>query len=263
MDAQNPTTLGASSSGALQEAQLVAEITKVIPEAAWRRIVETACTTFDDCMAPLTNLTSGVGRLIKARFDRLTDIEKVLATHAIEEAKRRLDEEHLSTKPIENPKTVLESIAGVSSETSIELHALWANLLAKEMATGSVHPEIPRVLSRMTPEDARLLADISTKARSVSRLISFTLSAQRRSPSPIDFIFQQHFRKSIRVNHGVLEGLNLIREDSGSWRVTVFGEAFIAVVSDSTAHTNEPGDDQKAQPGSGNPAPDIAPQSTQ
>ena len=49
----------------------VGKLAKAIPAKAWAQIVDTACTTFRQVVAPVTALTSGVGRLLDAKFDAL------------------------------------------------------------------------------------------------------------------------------------------------------------------------------------------------
>ena len=213
-------------SESLPELTLVREIAQAMPESAWQRLVDTACTFFEDCVAPLTETTSGIGRLIRAKFERLEAVEKVIAAQTIQEAKRGLEEHSIPLKPIQNPKTLLETIAGASSETSVELHDLWVNLLAQEISSGTVHPEIPRVLSRLTSDDARLLSSIHRETNDVMRAVRRSMRSQI-PPSRISYLF----RPKPTVNHGVLEELNLIRNDNGAWEITPFGESFIEAVS--------------------------------
>ena len=62
---------------------------QAIPDKSWEQLTKTACKTFEQCLAPITQTTSGLGRLIKSKFDRLVDVEKVMAAEAVERAKKK------------------------------------------------------------------------------------------------------------------------------------------------------------------------------
>lgn len=47
---------------------------RAIPPSAWQQMVDTACDTFEKTLSPITETADGIGRLIKAKFDRLIDI---------------------------------------------------------------------------------------------------------------------------------------------------------------------------------------------
>jgi len=68
----------------------VGKLAKAIPQKAWVQVVDTACKTFSDAIAPLTALTSGIGRLIEAKFDCLVDAEKVLAAGTMAGAQEKV-----------------------------------------------------------------------------------------------------------------------------------------------------------------------------
>lgn len=228
----------------LPDANIVRDIAKSIPESAWLRIVQTACDIFEQCVSPVTELTSGIGRLIKARFDRLSGIEKVLAAHAIQMAEKKLNAVEVESRVIEDPKTLLEAISGVASETHAELHELWANLLAQELSTGAVHPEIPRILTRLTPADAILLMEIN-KTTANSWVWRSMMSGARSDPgrSYIGHLL----RPKPTVCHAVLEALNLINKDGNGWTITVLGKAFIAAVTEPGSESDSPSDDGRAE----------------
>ena len=124
----------------------VGKIAKAIPAKAWSRLVETACTTFEQCLAPITSTNSGIGRLIQAKFDRLADVEKVLAADVLLRATQR------ATSAAKHPSSSMKSSIVVAvlehagSETDVNLRELWANLLAQEITSGDVHPEVVRIL---------------------------------------------------------------------------------------------------------------------
>ncbi len=57
----------------------LAKLAKAITTKARAQLVDTACSTFRESVAPFTAVTSGIGRLIDAKSDRLVGAEKVLA----------------------------------------------------------------------------------------------------------------------------------------------------------------------------------------
>jgi hypothetical protein len=60
----------------------VGKLAKAIPPSSWNKIVKTACDTFTSIIAPITATTTGLGRLIQAKFDGMVDAQKVLAADA-------------------------------------------------------------------------------------------------------------------------------------------------------------------------------------
>src|SRR5205814_7547549 len=86
----------------------VGKLAKAIPQKAWLAVVETACETFRSCIAPITKTTSGIGRLIDAKFDRLVDAEKILAADVMS---RATEKAHAAkhTKPETTPAETTKS----------------------------------------------------------------------------------------------------------------------------------------------------------
>lgn len=66
------------------------KLASAIPDPAWQKLVDTACNTFSAIVLPLTATTEGLGRLVEAKFDRLTDIEKVFAADAVQKAQAKV-----------------------------------------------------------------------------------------------------------------------------------------------------------------------------
>jgi hypothetical protein len=54
----------------------IGKAARAIPAKAWTTVVETACEIFKQLLAPITGTTTGLGRLIEAKFDRLVDAER-------------------------------------------------------------------------------------------------------------------------------------------------------------------------------------------
>ncbi len=209
----------------------VGKLAKAIPQKAWVQLVDTACTTFREVIAPITSLTGGVGRLIEAKFDALVDAEKVLAADTLKNAHRK------ATRGLSNLNTgvkaaiVIAAIEGSSSETDPIIRELWSNLLAQEFASGGVHPEFPRILSRLSASDAQVLAQIADKDSDKSDAFVRAVNSMATSFS----LFGVKVLKLVQTGsftHEHLKALGLIQGDAGACQLTLTGKAFIEAVSD-------------------------------
>ncbi|NEP61173.1 MAG: DUF4393 domain-containing protein [Symploca sp. SIO2G7] len=203
---------------------------KAIPPSAWQQMVDTACTTVEKVLSPITETAHGIGRLIKAKFDRLIDVEQVMAAESIASAQRKAQE---SGQPIKmpQPQILLQVIENTSSEVDGGVRELWSNLLAQEMITQGIHPEIGRILSRLSFEDAQLLVAITetqpnkwTQMFSEAVTLAFSVTA---------FGIKVNFNSDPQTfNHAHLQNLGLIERYEGKWKLTIFGEGFIKAVTD-------------------------------
>ena len=214
----------------------VGKAMKAVPPAAWAQIVDTACTTFERTLAPITETAHGIGRLIKAKFDRLIDVERVLASESIVSARRKAEQ---AKKPLKTPRPqiLLQIVENSSGEVDAGVRELWSNLLAQEMLTQAVHPEIGRVLARISFEDAQLLARIadsspSTATELFAQAMKFAMKAALGTvtgsfPRPSMFAGEP-----TTFNHAHLRNLGLIERREGGWELTTLGEGFIEIVTD-------------------------------
>ncbi len=146
----------------------VGKLAKAIPKKVWKKLVDTACQTFTQLLSPITATTGGLGRLIQAKFDSLVDAQKVLAVGVVYRATEKV--KHRSKKGVIPKAPILLTVLEASSiETDETLRELWANLLAQEIASGSVHPEFTRTLSRLSSTDAQVLANIATRDKPTAK----------------------------------------------------------------------------------------------
>jgi hypothetical protein len=58
------------------------KVAKAIPSEVYTRVTATVCKTFEQLVAPLTQTTDGLGRLIHQKFDNWVDTQKALGTYA-------------------------------------------------------------------------------------------------------------------------------------------------------------------------------------
>lgn len=214
----------------------IGRLAKAIPAKAWTQIVDTACTTFRQVVAPITALTSGVGRLIDAKFDALAEAPKVLAAETFTRASEKV---RISRKPLAsgvNAKILIDVIDNSSTETDPLLRELWANLLAEEFVSGEVHPEFPKILVRLSAKDAQTLARIAQQSSSKEVLAKLRINSLLASFSL--FGVELQFKQGGSFVHEHLQNLDLIKRDGGAWALTLTGAEFLRTVGGDLA---EPG----------------------
>jgi hypothetical protein len=204
------------------------KLAKAIPDQAWTSAVDTACSTFKQVIAPITALTSGTGRLIEAKFDRLVDAEKVIVSQTLLLAEEKSSRSRHKRKGNPKPSIILKVIEESSSEVDLTLRELWTNLLANELVDNSIHPELVRILQRLSALDAQMLLAIARASdpKLPIRIIFMTLEAvsgvSMHQIEPENFILAH------------LSSLDLIKRSDGAWKLTITGSAFLEAVSDPT-----------------------------
>jgi len=212
----------------------IGKLAKAIPQKAWVQAVDTACKTFREAIAPFTALTSGTGRLIEAKFDRLVDAEKVLAAEAMSKAQEKVVQSKKKPSGKAKANIVIAAIEATGSETDIVARELWSNLLAQEIINGNVHPEFPRILSRLSASDAQMLAQIAERQEGKSAQLKIAIKKFSASISILGIaveLLQPDEEGTFTHEH--LESLNLVCRREGAWGLTLTGKAFIQSVSDS------------------------------
>lgn len=211
----------------------IGKLAKAVPAKAWTQLVDTACKTFRELLAPVTSTTSGVGRLIDAKFDRLVDAEKVLATETLKRAQSKVQASGKSPTGTIKAKVIVATVEASGQETDPVLRELWANLLAQEIMHGTVHPEFPRILARLSAEDAQLLAQIadSEKNKSVALKKALVNLAANFTILGVSLNLREVGGRTTFIHEHLAE-LNLITYAATQWSLTATGKAFIESVSD-------------------------------
>jgi hypothetical protein len=210
---------------------------QAIPQSAWSQLVDTACRSFDKTLSPITETAHGIGRLIKAKFDHMIDVEQVMAAEAVETARRKAAQTG-KTPQIPRPQILLQVIENASQEVDAGVRELWSNLLAQEMLTHGVHPEIGRVLARISFDDAQLLVRITeAKPTSSSRLFAEAVNIALLAIPIVGGSFHRFGSEPTTFNHDHLQNLGLIDIRDGKWELTAFGEGFIEAVTDPSLDT--------------------------
>lgn len=199
---------------------------KAIPAKAWNELVITACSTFKQCVAPITAITGGIGRLIEAKFDSLVEFEKISAAKCMKDATTKITTSGKTFSGNYKANVVLCALEEASTQSEEAIHNLWSNLLAQELIDGSVHPEIPKILARLSTNDALLLAEIAEfdkQKLSTKILKAFTISL------PVVELFTMNQPRTT-FNHLHLKNLGLIEKSESLWLLTIVGREFIKCV---------------------------------
>ncbi len=226
-------------SGGLDLAGL-GKVAEAIPDESWNKAVETVTNTFTDLLAPLTKTTVGLGKLIEAKFDRMTEIEKVFTVDVVNKARQKARESKRPFKDNPSSRIIVGAIEQASIESNSDLREIWANLIANEMTGIFVHPEFPTILAKLSPADATQLAEIANadSAKNIQLRGKDLISAIAKvvvSTIPtfgVDFKLSLSAPKS-RAREEYLERLGLLTSHPESgYHLTDFGREFIVAVTE-------------------------------
>jgi hypothetical protein len=210
----------------------IGKVAKAIPAKSWNRLVKTACDTFSQLIAPITSTTYGLGRLIQAKFNGMTDVQKIFAADAVNRARQKTEKANTPLK--DNPKAIiiLQALENASNETDDNIRDIWANLIANEILTNDVHPDFPNILKRLSSKDAVVLAEIgeSNSKDTVKKAIKATVFHL----SIMGIAFSSIVAEESDFSREHLHNLGLIKKISGQWSLTLIGEEFLKSVADPT-----------------------------
>lgn len=216
----------------------VGKLAKAIPATSWNKLVTTACKSFTDFIAPVTATTVGIGRYIEAKFDGLIEAQKVLAAETIRRAQEKVNKSERSPGRRAKPQVVVHVITGSSTQTEQTMHELWSNLLAREILDGDIHPEIPRLLEHLAPEDAHTLHKIASGSDSTE--VKAAVKRIKEVSGSLSFLgFGTELKEQREVVerdypfiHAHLEKLGLIYSTGECWALSPIGKELIRSVSD-------------------------------
>lgn len=208
----------------------IGKVAEAIPKEGWQKAIDTACDTFTDLISPITKTTAGLGGLIQAKFDAMIDVQKVFAADAVRRARLKVEHIDVARKAPPSARVLISAIEEASVESDENLRDIWANLIANEISVGSVHPEYPKMLSRLSAQDAAVLSKIAenssnSEVRKYSRMLAASVSVLGISISAF-------VAEGSDAQHEHLERLALIAREDGRWILTHFGEAFVTAVTD-------------------------------
>ncbi|GAX38214.1 Abi-alpha family protein [Nodularia sp. NIES-3585] len=219
------------------------KLTEAVLDQAWSQLVETACNTFKELIAPITSTTGDVGRLISAKFDRLVDAEKVIAAQIMARAAEKASASNRQRNKFPKSSIILKIIESSSSETDLTLQELWTNLMANELVDSCIHPEFVRILTRLSASDVYRLIEIAQKSSPPKRvtirfkILGLKFNLKENLDYPLSFI-NAHLcnigliqKRDLKVEKTNIVGSSFRVKDARYWELTVIGKAFIEAVN--------------------------------
>ena len=197
------------------------EFLKDVPKEVWGATVEVV----NKLIYPITATTVGVGKLIELKFSTLNELQKIIAEQTLREATEKVSK--IKNPDFSNvvvkPQVIYTVLENADSQSDEFVRSLWANVTARELSEGSVHPEIVRLFSKITAPDLMVLSELHAASSSITTLIFKALSSAYTlgiSRDPKSF------------HHVYLSDLGLIVDISGKWFITTKGKELMRCISE-------------------------------
>jgi hypothetical protein len=192
-----------------------------IPKEVWGALI----IVIEKLIYPITATTVGVGKLIEFKFKQLNEIQKIIAEKTLQDAVEKV--KNSPQKDFDNvtvkPEVICVTLDNTDSQVDDNMRNLWSNLTARELSEGSIHPEIARLLAKLTKEDLVVLSDIAEKDASLPKLFITALASA--------YTFGV-LRNKKSFHHVYLRKLGLIDDVSGKWFLTTFGRELIRSIKE-------------------------------
>jgi hypothetical protein len=197
------------------------EFLKDIPKEVWGATVEVV----NKLLYPITATTVGVGKLIEQKFSTLNEVQKIIAKQTLSEATEKVSKVKKPdfTNVIVKPQVIYTVLENADSQADKFMRSLWANVTARELSEGSVHPEIVRLFSKVTAPDLMVLSELHAESSSRKTIIFKALSSAYTLGI---------FRDPKSFHHVYLSDLGLIVDLSGKWFITTKGEELMRCISE-------------------------------
>lgn len=195
------------------------ELINSVPKEAWPAAIDVV----NKLIYPVTAVTVGIGKLIEQKFSTLNEVQKIIAEKTLTEATekvRNCKSKNLE-KVIVKPQIIYLVLENTDSQSDDFIRSLWANITARELSEGSVHPEIARLFSKLTAADLIILSECYTEHSSTAKIILEALASTyglglNREPKSF--------------NHVYLERLDLLVNISGKWFCTTTGKELMRCI---------------------------------
>lgn len=202
------------------------KLIKDIPKEVWKAGIE----IIRKLIYPVTAATEGVGKLIEQKFNTLNEVQKIFAEKTFRDAKDKIEKQTASSfeNVIVKPQVIYVVLESADSQSDDSIRGLWSNMLAREFLEGSVHPEIAKLFSKLTPSDVLILSELYSKESSFTKVLLTTMASVYSLGIVSD-------PKSF--NHIFLKQLGLIDTVSGKWFCTTTGKELVRSIS-ILEHTN-------------------------
>lgn len=197
------------------------EFLKEVPKEVWGASVE----VINKLIFPITATTVGIGKLIEQKFSTLNDVQKLIAEQTLREAADKISKANKSefTNVVVKPQVIYTVLENSESQSDDFIRSLWANVTARELSEGSVHPEIVRLFAKLTAPDLMVLTELYAENSSVTKVLFKALSSAYTLGTSRD-------PKSF--HHVYLSELGLINDVSGKWFVTTKGNELMRCIGE-------------------------------
>jgi hypothetical protein len=197
------------------------EFLKEVPKEVWGASVE----VINKLIYPITATTVGIGKLIEQKFSTLNEVQKLIAEQTLREATDKITKVNNNdfTNVVVKPQVIYTVLDNSDSQSDDFIRSLWANVTARELSEGSVHPEIVRLFAKLTAPDLMVLTDLYAENVTITKMLFKALSSTYTlgiSRDPKSF------------HHVYLSDLGLIDEVSGKWFITTKGKELMRCISD-------------------------------
>lgn len=201
------------------------EFSKGVPKEVWAAGAD----ILKDLLSPLTATTVGISKLIEQKFSTLNEVQKVFAEKTIREAIHKAEKikEQDQENVVVKPQVIYIVLENADSQSDESIRDLWSNLAARELTEGSVHPEIARILGKLTAPDLMILSNLYAEQSSIAKFIlkalasAYTLGILNDAKS---------------FNHIYLKELGLIEDMSGKWFCTSKGKELVRSIDSVGRH---------------------------
>jgi hypothetical protein len=225
------------------EIELAKKVIEVIPANAWEKLAVTATETIEKSLAPITETTSGIGRVIRQTFDGMIDIEKIVFAVALQRVSKRIQDKKATVRDGFHLGPLIATIKATARENDETLRELWTCLLANQLTEDLVHPEFIQILSRMSGQYARKFAEIVNNQEKVrknlqvaafSYMLHHARSDRDEDSLRITQLFESFAYTSTHetdFSEEQLINLRLVNRTSGQLVLTKLGEAFVKAVT--------------------------------
>jgi len=200
------------------------EIIKSIPKESVDELTKFAIETLRSIFRPLTSTTNWVGMLVENKFSHLNEIQKIIAAESIRKVKEKIERsaaEEVQTSAHMKPEVFYLMIENVDAQVDEVQSEVWTNVVAREIVNADIHPEIARIIAKLTTKDILLLAQINEKQSNkgfgyfLTKMMNDEMAFERADKS---------------FNHFYLRDLGLIIYEKGIWVTTYAGCELLASI---------------------------------
>jgi len=194
---------------------------KEVPKEVWSASVE----VINKLIYPITATTVGVGKLIEQKFSTLNEVQKLIAEQTLREATDKISKANNNnfTNVVVKPQIIYTVLDNSDSQSDDFIRSLWANVTARELSEGSVHPEIVRLFTKLTAPDLMILTKLYSENVTITKMLFKALSSTYTLGI---------YRDLKSFHHVYLSDLGLIDEVSGKWFITIKGKELMRCISE-------------------------------